>query len=166
MTDEAKCPVVGHDQGGKEGKYAEKSDAMRAFANSDEPTPGANRELLATGIATAGGAILGAMSAGGGTSQTAVNRLAGARTQVAELVTAAAATATLLLLGPVIALMPQAALRLAPGGALLVEIGAGQAEDVARLMEETGLTVARPHRRDLAGIERVVRGCFPRRNTG
>ena len=35
MTDEAKCPVVGHDQGGKEGKYAEKSDAMRAFANSD-----------------------------------------------------------------------------------------------------------------------------------
>ena len=35
MTDEAKCPVVGHDQGGREGKYAEKSDAMRAFANSD-----------------------------------------------------------------------------------------------------------------------------------
>src|ERR1700728_3229354 len=32
MTDEGKCPVVGH---GKEGKYAEKSDMMRAFANSD-----------------------------------------------------------------------------------------------------------------------------------
>src|ERR1700685_154470 len=32
MTDESKCPVVGHE---KEGKYAEKSDAMRAFANSD-----------------------------------------------------------------------------------------------------------------------------------
>ena len=50
------------------------------------------------------------MPAGGGTSQTAVNRIAGARTQVAELVTAAAALATLLLLAPVIALMPQAAL--------------------------------------------------------
>ena len=35
MTDESKCPVVGHDQAGSEGKYAEKSDAMRAFANSD-----------------------------------------------------------------------------------------------------------------------------------
>src|ERR1700723_524956 len=35
MTDEGKCPVVGHDKPGKEGKYAEKSDTMRAFANSD-----------------------------------------------------------------------------------------------------------------------------------
>ena len=50
------------------------------------------------------------MPAGGGTTQTAVNRKAGARTQVAELVTAAAAVATLLLFAPVIALMPQAAL--------------------------------------------------------
>jgi MFS superfamily sulfate permease-like transporter len=50
------------------------------------------------------------MPAGGGTSQTAVNRHAGARTQVAELVTAAGALATLLLLAPYIALMPKAAL--------------------------------------------------------
>jgi catalase-peroxidase len=35
MTDESKCPVVGHGKEGKEGKYAEKSDMMRAFANSD-----------------------------------------------------------------------------------------------------------------------------------
>jgi catalase-peroxidase len=35
MTDEGKCPVVSHDKPGKEGKYAEKSDTMRAFANSD-----------------------------------------------------------------------------------------------------------------------------------
>ena len=35
MTDEGKCPVVGHGKEGKEGKYAEKSDMMRAFANSD-----------------------------------------------------------------------------------------------------------------------------------
>ena len=50
------------------------------------------------------------MPAGGGTSQTAVNRMAGARTQFAALVTAAVALATLLLLAPVIGLMPQAAL--------------------------------------------------------
>jgi len=50
------------------------------------------------------------MPAGGGTSQTAVNRSAGARTQMAEIVTAAAALATMLLLAPLIALMPQATL--------------------------------------------------------
>src|SRR5271154_993868 len=33
MTSESKCPVAGGGEG--EGKYAEKSDAMRAFANSD-----------------------------------------------------------------------------------------------------------------------------------
>jgi MFS superfamily sulfate permease-like transporter len=50
------------------------------------------------------------MPAGGGTSQTAVNRLAGARSQAAELVTAAGTFATLLLLAPTIRWMPQAAL--------------------------------------------------------
>jgi MFS superfamily sulfate permease-like transporter len=50
------------------------------------------------------------MPAGGGTTQTAVNRKAGARTQVAALVTAGIAIASLLVLGPVIGLMPQAAL--------------------------------------------------------
>jgi len=53
---------------------------------------------------------VGDMPAGGGTSQTAVNRLAGARSKMAGLVTAAGALATLLLLAPYIALMPQAVL--------------------------------------------------------
>ncbi len=82
----------------------------RAFARSDEPPLRPNQELLATGFATAGGALLGAMPAGGGTSQTAVNRLAGARTQLAELVTAGAAVLTMLLLAPLISLMPEATL--------------------------------------------------------
>ncbi|MCJ7832405.1 MAG: SulP family inorganic anion transporter, partial [Actinobacteria bacterium] len=50
------------------------------------------------------------MPAGGGTSQTAVNSRAGARTQMSGLVTAAAVLATLLFLAPLIALMPQATL--------------------------------------------------------
>jgi MFS superfamily sulfate permease-like transporter len=66
--------------------------------------------LLALGIANAAGSTLGAMAAGGGTTQTAVNRHAGARTQLAELVTAAVAVGTMILLAPVIALLPQAAL--------------------------------------------------------
>ena len=90
--------------------FTETIAAGRAFAGSDEPRPRANRELLATGMAHIGGGLLGAMPGGGGTTQTAVNRLAGARTQVAELVTAAMALVTMLLLAPLIALMPQATL--------------------------------------------------------
>ena len=90
--------------------FTETVAAGRAFAKSKEPPTKANRELLATGLANAGGAFLGAMPGGGGTSQTAVNRHAGAQTQLAELVTAAAALATMLFLAPLLALMPQATL--------------------------------------------------------
>jgi high affinity sulfate transporter 1 len=90
--------------------FTETIAAGRAFAKSDEPSLKANQELLATGLANAGGALFGSMPAGGGTSQTAVNRLAGARTQFAELVTAGATLATMLLLAPLISLMPQATL--------------------------------------------------------
>lgn len=90
--------------------FTETIAAGRAFAESEEPHPQANRELLATGVANVGGAFLGAMPAGGGTTQTAVNRLAGARTQLAELVTTLVVLATMLLLSPLIALMPEATL--------------------------------------------------------
>jgi len=90
--------------------FTETIAASRAFARNDEPTPMPNRELLATGLANAGGAFLGAMPGGGGTTQTAVNRLAGARTQMSELVTAAITLVVMLLLAPMIALMPQATL--------------------------------------------------------
>ena len=90
--------------------FTETIAAGRAFARSGEPLPRPNQELLATGFANAGGAFLGAMPAGGGTTQTAVNRLAGARTQMAEVVTAGVALVTMLFLAPLIALMPQATL--------------------------------------------------------
>jgi MFS superfamily sulfate permease-like transporter len=90
--------------------FTETIASGRAFAQSDEPNPRANRELLATGLANAGGAFLGAMPVGGGTSQTAVNRLAGARSQLAELVTAIVVLATMLFLAPLIARMPEATL--------------------------------------------------------
>jgi SulP family sulfate permease len=90
--------------------FTETIAAGRAFADSEEPPLRANQELLATGLANAGGALLGSMPAGGGTTQTAVNRLAGARTQLAALVTAAAALVTMLLFAPLIGLMPEATL--------------------------------------------------------
>lgn len=90
--------------------FTETIAAARAFGTQHEPRPQPNQELLAVGLGNVAGGFFGAMPSGGGTTQTAVNRKAGARTQLAELVTAAAALATLLLLAPLIALMPQAAL--------------------------------------------------------
>jgi SulP family sulfate permease len=90
--------------------FTETIAAGRAFANQDEPAPQANRELFATGMANIGGAFFGSMAAGGGTTQTAVNRQAGARTQVSELVTAAMSLVTMLFLSPLIGLMPHATL--------------------------------------------------------
>jgi SulP family sulfate permease len=90
--------------------FTETIAAGRAFVDSGEPLPRSNRELLATGLANAGGALLGAMPAGGGTTQTAVNRHAGARSQAAGLVTAGGSLVTMLLLAPLIGLMPEAAL--------------------------------------------------------
>jgi high affinity sulfate transporter 1 len=90
--------------------FTETIAAGRAFAKPGEPPLNANRELVATGAANLGGAFLGAMPAGGGTSQTAVVRSAGGQSQKASLVTAATALATMLLLAPILGLMPNATL--------------------------------------------------------
>lgn len=90
--------------------FTESIAAARAFAGPGEPRPIPNRELVATGLGNLVGGLFGAMPAGGGTSQTAVNRRAGARSRLAGLVTALAALATLLLLAPLMGLMPQATL--------------------------------------------------------
>ena len=90
--------------------FTESIAAARAFVGPNDPPIDANRELLALGAANAAGALIGSMPAGGGTSQTAVNRTAGAQTQASSLVVAAVAFATLLFLSPVLALMPHATL--------------------------------------------------------
>ena len=90
--------------------FTETVASGRAFARNDEPVPHAGRELLATGLANVGGALLGAMPGGGGTTQTAVNFRAGARTQLAEIVTAAMAVVTILFVAPLVEMMPQSAL--------------------------------------------------------
>jgi len=90
--------------------FTETIAAGRAFARPDEPPINANRELVATGLANLGGALLGSMPAGGGTSQTAVVRSVGGRSQKVSLVTAGAALATMLLLASVMGLLPHATL--------------------------------------------------------
>ena len=90
--------------------FTESIAAARAFAAPGHPAIKPNRELLALGAANAAGAFIGSMPAGGGTSQTAVARTAGAQSQAASLVVAAAAFATLLFLAPVLEFMPNATL--------------------------------------------------------
>lgn len=90
--------------------FTESIAAARAFACTEEPPIIANRELIALGAANMGGALFGAMPAGGGTTQTAVVRAAGACSQKASLVTAGTAAAIMLLLSPLLGLLPYATL--------------------------------------------------------
>jgi len=90
--------------------FTETIAAGRAFAARNDPGIAAGRELIASGAANLGGALFGAMPAGGGTSQTAVVRAVGGRTQRASLITAASSALVMLLLAPVLGLMPHATL--------------------------------------------------------
>ena len=90
--------------------FTESVAAGRAFAGAGERLPEANQELLALGVGNVLGGAFSAMPSGGGTSQTAVNARAGARSQVAALVTAGATAAVILFLASLIGLMPQATL--------------------------------------------------------
>jgi len=86
--------------------FVESAAAGRAFVHKGEPTPDADSELVATGMANLAGSLFHIMPAGGGTSQTAVNDGAGARSQLSGVVTAAVVVATLLFLAPLFGMMP------------------------------------------------------------
>jgi high affinity sulfate transporter 1 len=90
--------------------FTETAAVGQAFVRDDEPAPRPNAELFATGMANVAGSFLGSMPGGGGMSQTAVNRMTGARTQIAGLATAAVTLLTMLLLAPLLGLMPHAVL--------------------------------------------------------
>ncbi|HVP43213.1 MAG TPA: SulP family inorganic anion transporter [Terriglobales bacterium] len=90
--------------------FVESAAAGRAFLHKGESAPNADGELVATGMANLAGSFFHIMPAGGGTTQTAVNDGAGARSQLAGVVTAAVVMATLLFLAPLFAKMPHATL--------------------------------------------------------
>ena len=90
--------------------FTETIASARAFAPPGSARPDSNQELVAIGTGNVVGGLFGAMPAGGGTSQTNVNMQSGAKTQAAELVTAAMTLATMLFLAPVLAPMPNAVL--------------------------------------------------------
>ena len=90
--------------------FVESAAAGRAFLHKGESAPNADGELVATGMANLAGSFFHIMPAGGGTTQTAVNDGAGARSQLAGVATAAVVMATLLFLAPLFAKMPHATL--------------------------------------------------------
>ncbi|HJV66937.1 MAG TPA: SulP family inorganic anion transporter [Geomonas sp.] len=90
--------------------FVETAAAGRAFVRKGDPQPDANRELVATGMGNLVGGFFHIMPGGGGTSQTAVNEGAGARSQIAGVVTALVIVATLLFLAPLFGMMPNATL--------------------------------------------------------
>jgi sulfate permease, SulP family len=90
--------------------FIESISAARAFAARSDPPVDADRELLALGAANLGAGLFGAYPAGGGTSQTAVNDQAGARTRLAGVVTAGVAVLALTMLAPLLGDLPQAIL--------------------------------------------------------
>ncbi|MFV0389440.1 MAG: SulP family inorganic anion transporter [Pyrinomonadaceae bacterium] len=90
--------------------FTESIAAARAFVVKTDPPIDANQELIALGFANIGGAFTQAYTGGGGTSQTAVNRDAGAKTQISGIVTALTVALVLLFLSGLIAQMPNAAL--------------------------------------------------------
>ncbi len=100
--------------------FTETIASARAFVRHGEQMPDPNQELLALGIANIGGGFFHAMPAGGGASQTAVNKDAGAKTQIAGFFTVVAVIMTLLFLAPFISLMPEATL-----GALILVAATG-----------------------------------------
>ncbi len=75
-----------------------------------EPPVDSNQELLATGFAALAGGLSQSLPPAGGFSQSAVNQRAGARTQLAGIVTAVLAVLVALFLGPVLDDLPRAIL--------------------------------------------------------
>ncbi|MBP6700345.1 MAG: SulP family inorganic anion transporter [Halioglobus sp.] len=90
--------------------FTESIAAARAFRREGEARVVSNQELVATGVGNLVSGFFGAMPSGGGTSQTAVNASAGARSQLSGVVVALIALATMLFLAPLLGKMPHATL--------------------------------------------------------
>lgn len=90
--------------------FLESAAVARSLRLATEPQIDSDQELFATGAANTVGAFFGTMPAAGGFSQSAVNQSAGARSQLATVVTVALAVLVALYLGPVLSLLPEATL--------------------------------------------------------
>jgi SulP family sulfate permease len=90
--------------------FVESAATARAFCRSEDPPIDANRELLAMAAANAASAVMGGMAACGVPSATGVADEAGARSQLAQWVSAVAIAVTLLYFSGPMGLLPKPAL--------------------------------------------------------
>ena len=90
--------------------FSEALGVAHEFAEKHGYEVDADQELNAAALVNVGSALVGGMIAGGSMSQSAVKEGAGARSQVANLVTWAATILTLLFLTPLFAPLPEAVL--------------------------------------------------------
>lgn len=90
--------------------FLESAAVARGIRKAGEKQIDSNQELLAASAANIAGSFFGTLPAAGGFSQSAVNQSAGARSQLAAMVTVGAAVLIALFFGPVLSLMPQATL--------------------------------------------------------
>ena len=90
--------------------FMESIAVARVYAARNRYEIDANQELIGLGLANAIGSMFQAFPTTGGFSRTAVNAQAGARTQVAALITAAIIGLTLLFLTPLFYYLPNAVL--------------------------------------------------------
>lgn len=118
--------------------FTESVSAARTFLQREDPLINPDQELFAIGASNLACAFFGGFPAGGGTSQTAVNSKAGARSQVAQFVSAFVVVACLLLLSKALALIPQVAL-----GALVMVVA------VSMIKPEKFRAIARVRRDEL-----------------
>ncbi|WP_347977246.1 SulP family inorganic anion transporter [Microbacterium sp. ProA8] len=112
----------------------ESAAVARGIRQMTEPQVDSNQELLATGAANLAGSFFTTLPAAGGFSQSAVNQGAGAKTQVAGLVTVALAVLVALFLGPVLSLLPQATL------AAMVFVAVIALIDIPKLVRWAGIS--------------------------
>jgi SulP family sulfate permease len=90
--------------------FLETASAAGAVREPDEPAIDNDQELVANGFSCVVGGFFRGMPSAGGFSQTAINRGAGAKTQLSEIVTIVLAVACALFLGGVLSDLPQATL--------------------------------------------------------
>ncbi|MFC9984606.1 SulP family inorganic anion transporter [Microbacterium keratanolyticum] len=108
--------------------FLETAAVARSMRRPTESPIDTDQELIAVGAANLAGAFFTVLPAAGGFSQSAVNRSAGARTQLASLVTVALAILVAVFLGPAVSLLPQATL------AAMVLVAVASLIDIPRLV--------------------------------
>lgn len=98
--------------------YMESISAAKIYARQNKYEVSPSQELIALGTAQIGTSLFGGYIVGGALSRTAVNASAGAKTPLANLVTAATVAVALLFLTPIIFFLPKAVL----AGIILVAV--------------------------------------------